>query len=243
VIALHNNPNHDFLLSAVQKLEPLLDRLAFVGGCATGLLVSDPAAAPVRVTIDIDVIVELTSDLGSAPSASYAELVKLEEHLRQLGFRESQEEDAPRCRWLSGKVVLDVMPTDPAVLGFSNRWYRPALENAQWATVGEFRIRLITSPYFLATKLEAFHGRGSNDLRMSHDLEDIISVIDGRAELVDEISASPPELRQYLGAEFQALLSDPAFSDALPGHLLPDAASQERAPTIIARMRQIADAH
>src|SRR2546423_3365043 len=122
------NPNQALLLSAVEKLAPLLPRIAFVGGCATGLLVTDPGAAPVRTTVDVDVIVELappsdlalfnehlrhrkthpsassvrtTDDVDAiASAASYGELIRLEETLRQLGFRESREEGAPRCRWV-----------------------------------------------------------------------------------------------------------------------------------------------
>ena len=126
------------LSTAVEKLLPLLDRIVFIGGCATGLLVTDPAAAPVRATVDVDVILHLTTQIGStitelfaagSPSnaapvrptddvdaviehASYTEYVKLGEQLRQLGFRECQDEGAPLCRWVSDHLVLDVMPTN-----------------------------------------------------------------------------------------------------------------------------------
>src|SRR5271165_4850513 len=171
-------------MALVTKIEPLVDQVAFVGGCVTGLLVSDPAAAPVRPTLDVDVIVE---------AASYVEFAVLEQRLRQLGFHESPEEGAPICRWVSGDLLLDFMPVDPSILGFSNRWYRPALEGAQKTKIGNHEIRLITAPYFLATKLEAFHGRGKNDFG-SHDLEDIVTVIDGRPELVEEVHLAPADL-------------------------------------------------
>jgi hypothetical protein len=64
------NPNEALLLSAVEKLAPLLNRIAFVGSCATGLLVTDPAADPVRRTLDVDAIVAV---------ASYGELISLED--------------------------------------------------------------------------------------------------------------------------------------------------------------------
>ena len=207
-----------------------MERMVFVGGCATGLLLTDPAAAPVRPTLDVDVIVEL---------ASYAEFVALEEQLRRLGFRESQKEGAPVCRWMSGNLLLDVMPTDSSVLGFSNRWHRAAFEGAQEVSVEGHEIRLITAPYFLATKLEAFHGRGKEDCRGSHDLEDIVTVLDGRSEIEDEVSLAPADLRQYLSDEFQALLSNRDFLDALPGHLLPDAASQQRIGIVLERMKNL----
>jgi hypothetical protein len=261
------NPNAGLLLSAVQKLAPLLDRLAFVGGCATGLLVTDPGAAPVRTTFDVDVILELASTVGfaladeylrqreaqpgAAPiratddvdaivgAASYGALIKLEEVMRGLGFRESVEEGAPRCRWVSGELVLDLMPTDSSILGFSNRWYRPALENAQQARVRKYEIRVISAPYFLATKLEAFRGRGASDFRMSHDLEDIITVVDGRPELVDEVHLAPADLQKYLSDQFRNLLGSRDFLEALPGHLLPDVASQQRLGLVLKRMQQL----
>jgi hypothetical protein len=230
VIIRPDNPNLVFLLRVAEKLRPMLDRIAFVGGCATGLFLSDPAAAPVRSTLDVDAIVEI---------ASYAEFVALENRLGELGFRRDHAEAAPICRWLAGDLMLDLMPTDSTILGFSNRWYRPALHNAQTVPIGDHKVRIITAPYFLATKLEAFHGRGKNDYRMSRDLEDIVTVIDGRPELVEEVSLSEPELRQYLNDEFRLLLSNPEFRDALPGHLLPDAASQQRLNLILERIRQI----
>jgi predicted nucleotidyltransferase len=226
------NPNAHLLLSAVQKLVPLLDQIAFVGGCVAGLPITDPGAGPVRPTVDVDAIVQV---------ASYAELMALEARLRQLGFQQPHLEGAPVCRWIHGDLVLDLMPTDSPVLGFSNRWYRPALENAGTAEVGGHQIRLISAPYFLATKLEAFHGRGQSDYRMSHDLEDIIAVLDGRPEIVAEVEQAATPLTQYLSGEFSAMLSNPNFLGSLPGNLLPDVVSQHRIRIVLDRIRQIAE--
>lgn len=224
-----SNPNLARLAEAAKKLAPLLDQIAFVGGCVTGLLLTDPAAAPVRPTLDVDAIVAI---------ASYREFTELERWLRDLGFHHSLAEGAPICRWQHEALILDLIPTDPSILGFGNTWYRPALENAQRATVGEYRVRLITAPYFVATKLEAFHGRGKNDFRMSHDLEDIVTVIDGRAELAGEIRAAPANLQEYLSREFGTLLSTRDFMEALSGHLLPDVASQQRLGLVVKRIQQ-----
>lgn len=224
------DPNSELLLVAAEKLAPVLDRIAFVGGCATGLLVTDPAAAPVRPTIDVDVIVEIVS---------YAELIVFQDQLRQLGFHQPVSAGAPVCRWGHGGLVVDVMPTDSSILGFSNRWYRPALKSAVRLPLGDHEINLITAPYFLATKLEAFRGRGKNDFATSHDLEDIVTVVDGRSELVAEVQTAQADLRQYLHNEFRALLTQRDFLDALPGHMLADAASQQRIPLLLDRMRNM----
>jgi predicted nucleotidyltransferase len=224
------NPNATLLLSAVEKLFPLLDRIAFVGGCASGLLLTDPGAAPVRPTIDVDAIVQI---------ASYDELMILERRLRQLGFEQPQVEGAPLCRWIHGDVILDLMPTDSTILGFSNRWYPQALEDAETVEVGGYQIQLISAPYFLATKLEAFHGRGQFDYRMSRDMEDIVTVLDGRPEIVAEVERCADLLQQYLKNEFARLLLERDFVEALPGHLLPDQVSQQRIRIVPERIRRI----
>ena len=44
------NPNIEILEIAVSKLDDLVTRLVFLGGCATGLLMTDEAAPPIRST-------------------------------------------------------------------------------------------------------------------------------------------------------------------------------------------------
>lgn len=132
------------------------------------------------------------------------------------------------------------MPIDEDVLGFSNRWYPDAIEAAQTRSVGGDDIRVVTPVYFVATKLEAFHGRGADDVTLSHDVEDIIAVVDGRAEIVGEIAAAEPEVRKYITSEVGSLLKDEDFVEALSGFLLPDAASQARRTLLEQRLRAIA---
>ena len=102
------------------------------------------------------------------------------------------------------------------------------------------KVRMVSPVYFCATKLEAFARRGKEDFQSSRDLEDFIAVVDGRAELVGEIRTSSAEVRSYLTRESTKLLLLRPFLDALPGHLPPDAASQERVATVISRLREIA---
>jgi hypothetical protein len=52
------NPNLEILTTAVEQLGELVDELVFLGGCATGLLITDPAAPPIRITRDVDAIVQ-----------------------------------------------------------------------------------------------------------------------------------------------------------------------------------------
>jgi len=62
------NPNIQILETAVARLGTMADMMALVGGCATGLLLTDPAASPIRATLDVDVIVEVTT-FGPIPLA------------------------------------------------------------------------------------------------------------------------------------------------------------------------------
>ncbi len=113
------------------------------------------------------------------------------------------------------------------ILGFSNRWYLPAIKEAVPVLLkGDMTIRLVTPPYFLATKIEAFKGRGHGDYMASHDMEDLITVLDGRPEVISEIRASADDLKAFLSHIFQEFLNNDEFLDALPGHHSPDRASQ-----------------
>ena len=189
----------------------------FLGGAVTGLLLTDPAAPEARYTEDVDVIVSVASRSG---------YYQWEEALEAQGFVHSRLAGDPICRWIASGIIVDVMPTAEEVLGFVNTWYAPALAAAESLLLpGGLEIRVVTAPYFLATKVEAFRSRGGGDYLFSRDIQDIVSVMDGRAEIVPEVTASEEALRLFLAAEFQGFLVQEAFLEALSGHLLPDAAS------------------
>jgi predicted nucleotidyltransferase len=229
-----NDSNREQLIAAARLLRPLLGELVFVGGAVTGLLITDEAAADPRTTLDVDVIAEITS---------YAEYAAFGDRLRALGFQEDAREGAPLCRWVCRGVTLDVMPLDEKILGFSNRWYRAAMESSVTHRLSDdLEIRIVTGPFFIATKLEAFKGRGRGDFFGSRDLEDLISLVDGRPALVAQVRAGAADLRAYVRAEINALLATPAFLDALPGYLLPDAASQSRIGIVVRRLEELASA-
>lgn len=123
----------------------------------------------------------------------------------------------------------------------ASNWYPLATDTAQRVALPSgLEISLIRAPEFIATKLEAFAGRGNNDYLFSHDMGDLIAVIDGRAALQDECSASDDALKAYLRDWFTRLLARAAFMEALAGHLPGDAASQERLPELESKMRALA---
>lgn len=224
--------NLELLAEAARLLKPLLGDLVFVGGSTTALLITDKGAAEVRPTYDVDAIAEITS---------YAAYADFSERLRKCGFTEDTSEGAPICRWRQKKTILDIMPLDEKILGFSNLWYKPALDSAIVHELeSDLRVRVVTAVYFCATKLEAFAGRGKNNYQSSHDLEDLMTVVDGRAELVEEIHAGAADVRAYIAAEIKKLLVIREFLDALPGYLLPDQASQARVSVLLERLNKIA---
>jgi hypothetical protein len=228
-----NDPNVCLLERAAAQLgEALLEQLVFVGGAVAGVLITDPAMPEIRPTQDVDVICRVIAR---------SDYHQLGSQLRQRGFQEDCRPGAPLCRWCMEDLVLDLMPTQGEILGFSNRWYPLALDTAELHGLPSGRsIRIVTAPVFLATKLEAFRGRGQGDFLFSHDLEDLMAVVDGRASLLEECRLSPPELRQDLAAQFLELLNTSAFLEALPAFLPPDQASQQRLPDLLETLNAIA---
>jgi len=197
---------------AAQELAPFLDEAAFVGGATVALWITDQAAPEPRVTKDVDLVVEVASQLA---------WYDFEARLRAHGLRHDTSSSVI-CRWKAGspgdELLVDFMPDDAAILGFENRWQRPALDQAKTLLLPSGRqIQAISPPYLIATKLEAWNGRGEGDHLRSHDLEDLISLIDGRAEIVDEVREAPQDLRSFLSHEISALLDQSRFLDTIDG--------------------------
>jgi predicted nucleotidyltransferase len=227
-----HDPNVAKVELIARALGELREQVVFVGGCSVGLLLTDPAAVPPRVTYDVDLIAEVT------PLSAYH---RLEEEFSVLGFRRDMSADAPICRWRYERLEVDLMPTDPGVLGFSNRWYPQAVASAERVQLPSgMEIRLISAPAFMATKFEAFADRGQNDLLASHDAEDIINLIDGRPELASEVGAAPEDMRFYLAQRCGEWLALPGFEDKLVGMLMPDESLAARVETVLHRLNQLA---
>ena len=235
-MAALNNPNLAILELVAQALGPVCESVIFVGGCATGLLLTRERPDRIRITEDVDIV---------AQALTVHDYHAIEKQVRARGFSNDMRSDAPICRWVYKNVTLDLMPTVKDILGFSNRWYPLALQTAELVTLPSgMTIKLITAPVFLGTKLEAFKDRGKDangkpDYLGSHDLEDIITVADRRPELLAECQSVAPELRAYLAAEFSALFSDPEFEQALSGHLPGDTFSQQRAKPLAKTLREL----
>lgn len=224
-------PNLPTLRAVADRLDSLGLDYAFVGGSIVNLLLDHPDLSPVRPTDDFDVILEAVT------ARRYADV---EAKLRELGFDHDMREGAPRCRWVLGNLTVDIMPTEGGFLGLNTAWFAEALASASERAFGHVRLKLISPVAFLATKYVAFLDRGECDHYASHDLEDFVTVIDGREAIVAEIAAAPEALRAYVIDAVRALLAAPAFNESLPGHLPGDESSQRRLPTLRRKLIAIA---
>jgi predicted nucleotidyltransferase len=222
----------EWVRRVAERLDDMIEEVVFLGGSTTGLLITAPRTSAIRPTKDVDIIVEV---------ATWGEYAQILDRLREKGFREDTEEGAPICRWVIDGIKVDVMPTKEEVLGFSNRWYQATVSAANTFQFSEtLAVRLVSGPYFLATKFEAFSERGDGDYQLSHDIEDVVAVVDGRPELLSEIESADPEVREYLRLKVGELLTDEDFRSAVPGLLPGDIGSQARVPVVLARLEQIA---
>lgn len=220
-----DDPNLTYLRRIAEALGELREQVVFVGGAVAGLLVTDPLADAVRATRDVDAVV----------NADRALFHRIEEAVAKRGFARDISSDVI-CRWVhkDSGVLFDLMPVQPEVLGFSNRWYPYAVESAVSVDLGAgLTIRLVSAAAFVATKLEAFAGRGNGDFMSSHDLEDVLNIVDGREELADEMGAAPTQLRQAVAAAIAQLLKNPDFVNVLPGLI----AEPERATLVLDRLK------
>ena len=220
------------LQTVANGLGELKDEMVFVGGAVAELYADNPAASEIRPTLDVDCVIEISSRLQFA---------KMEENLRAKGFKNDTSAGAPICRWIYKDIKVDVMPTDSDVLGFSNRWYKEGIEfKIQKTLPDETEFFVFPPEYYLAAKFEAHNARGGNDLRQSHDFEDIIYILDNCSNIVDNISASKPSVKEYLKSECQKLLENPNITEGIET-ALPYGSGEESSDILGMLIREIAE--
>ncbi len=206
--------------------------VVFVGGITTALfpLVD---GVDVRATDDVDCVVDLTS------TADYYAFVS---RLRARGFSECVDEGAPLCRLVYASIRVDVVATADSGIGPTNRWYREAVrEAAIHQLADDLEVRAITPIFFVATKLEAFRGRGRGDYLASHDIEDALTVLAGLPDLRDEIANEMSEVANAVRDELVELRAREPFIDAVPAHFEGNAAGQARADEVLAWLSSLHD--
>ncbi|MDE3181920.1 MAG: hypothetical protein KGM16_00765 [Bacteroidota bacterium] len=194
--------SHSVNISRIKEvkraLEPLKDNIVFVGG-ATVSLYAERMAGEVRPTNDVDLLVEIWSRWDFA---------EFEAKVRQLGFVNDMKAKF-LGRYILGDIIVDLMPTSPEILGFTNKWYKEGFKASVDFEIDETTtIKILPAEYFIATKIEAFKNRGHGDGRFSNDFEDLIFVLDNRDSIWNEIEAANPALRSYLAEEFETFLGN-----------------------------------
>lgn len=190
-------------------LGALKDKVVFVGG-ATISLYPDRQVFEVRATDDVDVIIEILN---------YSDRAKLEEQLRIIGF-EHDIESSLVCRFKIQGIIVDIMPTEDASIGFKNKWYPEGFKEAVNYSIDETNsVKILSAPYFIAAKLEAFKGRGNDDGRTSHDFEDIGYVLENRKTVWQEMYLLEGEIKAYLKSEFSQLLNNQHIQEWVDSHV------------------------
>ena len=213
-------------------LGELKDEMVFVDGAVAELYADNPAASEIRPTIDVDCVIEISSRLQFA---------QMEENLRARGFTNDTSEGAPICRWIYKDIKVDVMPTDSSVLGFNNRWYEEGIEIKISKTLPDGTEIFVFPPEcYLAAKFEAHKARGGNDLRQSHDFEDIIYILDNCPDILNNISGSNSNVKMYLKEECQNLLENPNITEGIES-ALPYGSVEEGTDIILELIQSIAE--
>ncbi len=124
------------------------------------------------------------------------------------------------CRYKIHGIIVDIIPTNDSSVGFNNKWYPDGFNQAVDYQIDEkCKIKILSAPYFIATKFEAFKGRGNNDGRMSQDFEDIVYILENRSTIWEEIINSNEHIKNYLRAEFRNLLLNPNYSEWIDAHV------------------------
>ncbi|MFZ5755832.1 MAG: hypothetical protein ACOY3X_02905 [Pseudomonadota bacterium] len=223
-----DDPNLPHLRRVAEALGDLREQLVFVGGAVAGLLVTDPLSDPVRATRDVDAVIE----------ADRARYIRIGQAVAERGFVRDPGSEVI-CRWVHREsgVLFDLMPVREDVLGFSNPWYAYAVQTAIPVDLGAgLTIRCASAVAFVATKLEAFLGRGAGDFLGSHDLEDVLNIVDGREQLVEEMVLAPAALRERVSEVLAGIIANPNFSNVLPGLI----AEPSRSELVMSRLRSLA---
>ena len=194
------------------------------------LLVNDPTVDAIRVTKDVDVVVGVRTR---------NEFHREERELEALGFKHDTSEDAPLCRWLADGIEVDVLPVREEVLGWKSDWFEQALLAARKGDIEGHVVKVVTAPFFVALKLEAFEDRGNGDFIASTDFEDVICLFNGRPGVVDEIF-SETAVCNGIRTKFSRYIKNADLEDAVLGFVQTESCPEERFRAIMSAFRRLA---
>lgn len=210
-----------------EALKDIKQDMVFVGGAVVSLYTDDPAADEIRPTQDIDMTLNIIN-------LSHWE--KVQTQLGALGFHPDPFGHAI-CSYKYKDIPVDIMATEDGPLGPANRWYKIGFENLWTAKAKDQDIKILSAPCYLATKFEAFNDRGS-DYRISHDIEDIIYVLDNRIGIVEEIENDDTRIANFIKEQLQNITNKGLLQEVLMAHIHP-LMLDERLPIVEEKITQI----
>jgi len=170
--------SQDMLRQVVEAMGPVCNSVVFLGGVVIPFLLTEEWSHYVRYAKDVDFIVDFDNK---------ADLFQFEDTLFERGFKKIST--GAVSQWLLGRIKVEALPADPEVFTFNNQWCAEAMQYAQWIDIGEgLRVKAISAPYYLGTKLNAFDRRGFGRFSTSKDIFDILLIFAGHEAIVAEIA-------------------------------------------------------
>lgn len=215
--------NRDDNLAALHLIATAIgelnDEAVYVGGAVIGLY-AEPNSDDTRPTKDVDFFLEITTPV---------QLEKVRETLTHRGFKQTHEDEV-LCRFRYSDIKVDVMSTQAIGWAPANIWFQEGMAHTITVAVAPTKqIRILELPYFLATKFAAFNDRGT-DPRTSHDMEDLIYVLDSNSTWETAIANTTTTIKDYLHKQFAQI----EFETIL-AHL----AENDRAKLVMERIREM----
>ncbi len=201
--------NKQAVKTIATALGELNAQVVFVGGAVVSLYIDDPSADDVRPTKDVDISLHI---------ATFSELEKIRLSLTKKGFFQTSEDNVI-CRFRFQDIKVDVMSTQPVGWAPANRWFEPGFHHLQTAQLDEVQVKILSLPWFLAAKFDAFYDRGFNDPRTSQDFEDIVYLLNYTTNLEKIILKADADVQLYLKEAFETILENQTVQEAVVGNL------------------------
>ncbi|SMN17286.1 hypothetical protein CRYPA_1233 [uncultured Candidatus Thioglobus sp.] len=210
-----------------EALKEFKDQVIFVGGSVVSLYTDDPAADDIRPTADIDITVKLMNQ---------GNYLQIQKHLSGLGFKLDMAGHSV-CSYKYKDIPVDIMSTEDMLLIPSTKWFKLGLTTLQTVQANNIDIQILSAPYFLATKFKAFNDR-SADYRTSHDIEDVIYILDNRINIANEINQADLKVKEFIKSEFQKIIDNNALEEIIAAHVHP-LVIEQRQVIIMDKLTQI----
>lgn len=211
-------------------LGELNEKVIYVGGAVVSLYIDDPSAEDIRPTKDIDISFEIFS---------FSQLEKLRLSLIQKGFYQTSEDNVI-CRFRFEDIKIDVMATRPIGWAPGNPWFEVGFNKTTSVNIENIPIKILSLPYYLATKFAAFSDRGRKDPRTSHDFEDIVYLLNYSSNIKDGILNAEKDVQSYLKEAFLEIQNSAILQEAVIGNLYYEN-QMARFNKILIKLKEITD--